>query len=202
MKKILFILLFPLFFLLQPVTSKAQIDITSYSSIMNPTYGSVGQLVNIANSYFGNAPAAGARTPYVKNGYSDGPYLDTAINTTPLYLYIGQPGIPFVAVDTLIPFPITGNGTICFVLVGLNVSGTTAGKITIQQSITGLPGSWGNVEPVNTADSVTITAAGVYTFNFKDKFACYYRVAIVPTGTQKTTWQGWYYFRKPYQFGN
>lgn len=196
MKKLLFAL-----FLL-PLFVQAQIDPSSYKNIINTTYGGAGQMVNIANSYFGLAPAPGATTPYIKNGFKDGPYLDTASNTTPLFLYIAKPGIPITSVDTLTPLAVQGNGTISFNVIAVNVSGTTAGKLTIQQSITGLPGSYGNVEPSNTADTMTISAAGVYNFNFRDKFAPFYRVAYVPTGTQKTTLQAYWYFIKPYSFSN
>jgi len=198
MKHLIFVLL------LLPFIASAQLDPTSYPS--NPgQYGNVGQMLNLTNLYYGKVPANAypttqmASIPYVVNGYKDGPYSDTLTNAGTLNLTICTPGAPWAQSDTLLPLPLIGNGSLFIVLKGTNISGTTKQTINIKCGVDGV--TYGSILPDNTTQVTADSIAGTYTFQFKDKVACYWQANIIGSGTQSTTWKAYYYFRKPYFYG-
>lgn len=154
----------------------------------NPNYYSsayvqCGQMLNIANAYAGtflDTPATGTVTTY----------LYTAINGS-----LAVPRVtPYVAADTFVPYPVTGDGIFTFVITGLKISGTPDGVLTLEQSNDGI--IWGpyNADDVtDNADTVLDQAARQTYIKVRTvKSGLYYRWKLATAGTQQSSWSAYY----------
>lgn len=184
--------------------------ICSFSSFAQPgkppapntapnAYVWTGQMLNTANTYVGSR-------------------LDTATNSTPLYLSVCQTattGLPVV-------YPLFGSGTMSFLLTGIKISGTPAGTAILEESYDGV--IYGPVHTSNnglpatattgtvtttytntTPDVLTIanvaTVQGI-TLNLPTNPAPFYRWNITGSGTQTSSWRGFWCFTRSFFYTN
>lgn len=174
--------------LLISATVFGQANKTTTPTFLHPNYTPVpfvrvGQMLNILNAY-------------------PGTLLDTVTNTGSVYLYTADAGTPLVAVDTFVPYPVIGAGSISFVVTGTKISGTPAGNISLEQSADGV--NWGPCRQsasvyMDTA-TITNTSTIAYTWDKQVKYALYYRIKITGAGTQATSWKAYYILNKQYYY--
>jgi hypothetical protein len=134
---------------------------------------------------------------------------DTATDGTALYLYtckIASTGLP-------VAYPLLEGGTLSILVSGIKVSGTAAGSISLQESYDGT--NWAPVRgsaqvPVSTSvgtvtttyvnqDAFTITDVSTqqsYSWDLPTFGAPYYRVKVLGSGTQTSSWKAWFCFKR------
>ena len=124
-------------------------------------------------------------------------FLDTATNTTVLYLYICSGSVN--STDT---GAVLGAGTLEIRVQSTKISGAPQGKIVLESSPTGAHGTWsrdGFITSNAYGDSVIIDSVSLSigkVWRFTKPTVPYYRVAITTTGTQASSWRAWYYLRR------
>ena len=136
--------------------------------------------------------------------------LDTATDGTALYLTVAK-RVTSTGLSTA--YPIYENVTMSVIISGIKVSGTLAGTLSLQESFDGVV--WGPVRnatqvPVATltgsttttysnGDSYTLTDVATtvsYSWDLLYRFAPYYRVKVLGSGTQTSSWRSWLCFSR------
>lgn len=152
------------------------------------------QMWNLSSVYFNTATSSNLGTQ-----------LDTAVNTTPLVLTIGQYNAytPTVGVNvdtfTLGWLSGYGAGTMVVSFTGLKCTGTPTVVASIQQSPDGI--IWSNMASVSSQTfsptSLTVPVTGYFSFTKTVKF---YRVNFTGSGSSTTSWQAFFYYLAPFTF--
>jgi len=182
MKKLLTALL-----LLVGFASYAQ---NSWYSPYSNTFETYTQLWNLSNVYYNGVTSANL-----------GNQLDTATDATALYLTTAQWGTGTVNSDTFRVAPINGSGTIHFEITSLKCTGTPTVTVTIEESSNGVSG-WSTVAGTSalTFNPSSLTVSTSQAYDLSVKYCKYYRVKVLGTGTQTTSWQARAYFRPSFTY--